>query len=54
MKLQQNSKPIKVTPEILKALQAAMSDSIKPDFSKERTNDAPKKKRRRKQKRTKE
>lgn len=49
MKLQQNhNKKIKVTPEILKALQESMSDVIKPDYNKERIKDAPKKKRRNK------
>jgi hypothetical protein len=46
MKLQKKSKAIKVTPEILQALQESMNDTIKPDFKKERSKDAPKKKRR--------
>lgn len=52
MKVHQNrnnnsKKPARLTPEVLQALQEAMSDVIKPDY-KERSKDAPKKKRRNK------
>jgi hypothetical protein len=52
MKVHQNNsgkKPARLTPEILRALQEAMSDVIKPEY-KERRKDDHKKKRRKKNK----
>lgn len=37
-------KPAKLTPEVLQALQQAMSDVIKPDYNKEKGKDGTKKK----------
>lgn len=54
MKVQKQTRPAKLTPDVLKALQEAMSDVIKPDYNKEHNRDATKKKRRNKNNKNKE
>jgi hypothetical protein len=43
-------KPARLTPEVLQALQTAMSDVIKPEYNKEKGKDGTKKKHRNKNK----
>ena len=56
MRAEKNDKsPAKITPDVLRNLQAALNDSIKPDYrEKKEGNNAPKKKRRKRNRKTKE